>query len=151
MKAVVQRVARASVEVDGEIVGAIDAGLLVLVGVARSDSEADAQAIAAKIAGLRVFADDAGHMNLSVKDVGGSVLVVSQFTLYGDAVKGRRPSFTAAAAGEEAEPLVEAVAIRVEQDGVVVARGRFGARMAVRSVNDGPVTILLETRSGRLV
>ncbi|CAN5740192.1 D-aminoacyl-tRNA deacylase [soil metagenome] len=151
MKAVVQRVARASVEVDGEIVGAIDAGLLVLVGVARSDSEADAQAIAAKIAGLRVFADDAGHMNLSVKDVGGSVLVVSQFTLYGDAVKGRRPSFTAAAAGEEAEPLVEAVAIRVEQDGVVVARGRFGARMAVFSVNDGPVTILLETRSGRLV
>jgi len=151
MKAVVQRVAKASVEVDEETVGAIDAGLLVLVGVARSDREADAQAIAAKIAGLRVFADDAGHMNLSVKDVGGSVLVVSQFTLYGDAVKGRRPSFTAAAAGEEAEPLVEAVAIRVEQDGVVVARGRFGARMAVRSVNDGPVTILLETRSGRLV
>ncbi|MCA1736693.1 MAG: D-tyrosyl-tRNA(Tyr) deacylase [Actinobacteria bacterium] len=151
MKTVVQRVSRASVEVDGEIVGAIDAGLLVLVGVARSDSEADAQAIAAKIAGLRIFADDAGHMNLSVKDVGGSVLVVSQFTLYGDAVKGRRPSFTAAASGDRAEPLVEAVARSIEAEGVRVARGKFGAKMSVALVNDGPVTIILETKDGRVV
>ena len=128
----------------------IGLGLLVLVGVATSDAVADAETIAAKLAGLRIFSDEAGLMNLSVRDVGGSVLVVSQFTLYADAVGGRRPSFTGAAPPESAAPLVEAVAQGLEVEGVSVARGRFGAKMRVELVNEGPVTIILETSDGRL-
>lgn len=151
MKAVVQRVSEAAVAVGGETVGAIGNGLLVLLGISRTDTEADANTIAQKVAGLRIFSDGAGQMNLSVKDVSGSVLVISQFTLYGETVRGRRPSFSAAAPGEIAEPLVEAVAALLEHEGIPVARGKFGAKMAVSLVNDGPVTIMLETEEGRLV
>jgi D-tyrosyl-tRNA(Tyr) deacylase len=140
----VQRVTSASVRVEGELVGEIGRGLCVLVGVTHSDAAGSARRLSAKLAGLRVFADDAGAMNRSVLDVGGSVLVVSQFTLYGDAAKGRRPSFVAAAPGPVAEPLVEAVVAGLEELGLEVASGRFGADMAVSLVNDGPVTILLD-------
>lgn len=144
MRAVVQRVTSASVRVEGELVGEIGRGLCVLVGATHTDTVESARRLAAKLAGLRVFADDAGAMNRSVLDVGGRVLVVSQFTLYGDAAKGRRPSFVAAAPGPVAEPLVEAVVAGLEELGVEVASGRFGADMAVALVNDGPVTILLD-------
>lgn len=149
VRAVVQRVASASVTVDGTVVSAIGTGLLVLVGVSTYDSEADARSLAGKISGLRIFPDTDGAMNLSLADVAGSVLVVSQFTLYGDASRGRRPSFTAAAPGPVAEPLIEAVTRELERAGVPVERGRFGAVMSVESVNQGPVTILLETKNGR--
>ena len=138
-------------EIGGEAVAAIDAGLVALVGVTHDDDEADALAVARKLAGLRVFADEAGAMNRSVREVGGGVLVVSQFTLYGDARKGRRPSFTAAAEPDRAEPLVRLVCGRLEGEGVRVATGRFGEHMQVRLVNDGPVTLMVETRGGRLV
>ena len=138
-------------EIGGEVVGAIDAGLVALVGVTHDDDEADALAVARKLAGLRVFADEAGAMNRSVREVGGGVLVVSQFTLYGDARKGRRPSFTAAAEPDRAEPLVRLVVEGLEGEGVRVATGRFGEHMQVRLVNDGPVTLMVETRGGRLV
>ena len=151
MKAVVQRVSKAAVEVDGETIGSIDAGLLLLVGVSRNDSAVDAQAISEKVAGLRIFSDAAGQMNLSVKDVSGSVLVVSQFTLYGETVRGRRPSFSAAAPGVMAEPLVESLAALLEHEGIPVARGKFCAKMTVVLVNDAPVTIIIETEEGRLV
>ena len=151
MKAVVQRVSTASVAVDGESIGSIDAGLLVLLAVSRTDSVADAKAISEKVAGLRIFNDADGQMNLSVKDVSGSVLVISQFTLYGETARGRRPSFSAAAPGEIAEPLVESVAALLEHEGIPVARGKFGAKMTVALVNDGPVTIIIETEEGRLV
>jgi D-tyrosyl-tRNA(Tyr) deacylase len=150
VKAVVQRVARAAVRVDGAVVGAIDTGFLVLVGVAPGDGTADADVLAAKIAGLRVFPDDEGRMNRSVVDTGGGVLVVSQFTLYGDVRKGRRPSFTGAAAPEVAEPLVEELAHRIALHGVPVATGRFGARMEVDLVNDGPVTLVIEADGGAI-
>ena len=146
MRAVIQRVTRASVTVDGHIVGAIERGFLALVGVAVDDSDADADALAQKIAGLRVFDDAAGAMNLALPDVGGAVLVVSQFTLLGDVRKGRRPSFIAAARGELAERLYERVASRLRDTGFAVATGVFGADMAVELVNDGPVTILLDTK-----
>lgn len=146
-----QRVSNASVAVERETVGSIGHGLLVLLGVSRTDTETDANAMAQKIAGLRIFSDDEGHINLSVKDVGGAVLVVSQFTLYAETAKGRRPSFTAAAAGDQAEPLVEAFVAALDDQGVPIAQGRFGAKMAVALVNDGPVTIILETDEGRLV
>ena len=149
MRAVVQRVSSASVTVDGEVVGAIGVGLLVLVGVALDDTVADAEAIAKKVAGLRIFSDPSEMMNLSVQEVGGSVLVVSQFTLYGDVSRGRRPSFTRAAPGPIAEPLVETVSAALERNAVIVARGVFGAKMEVELVNQGPVTIVLETRNGR--
>ena len=145
MRAVVQRVTRASVAVADEVVARIERGLVVLVGVAARDDERDADALAAKIAGLRIFEDAAGAMNLSVAEAGGAVLVVSQFTLLGDARKGRRPSFVAAARGERAEALYERVAAGVRAAGLPVATGIFGADMAVELVNDGPVTILLDT------
>jgi D-tyrosyl-tRNA(Tyr) deacylase len=144
MRAVVQRVSSASVEVGGEVVGAIDRGLCVLVGVTHDDTEAVARKLAAKLVGLRIFEDDAGAMNRSLHEVGGAVLVISQFTLYGDASKGRRPSFVAAAPRPVAEPLVEAVVAELRALGAEVATGRFGEDMAVHLVNDGPTTILLE-------
>jgi D-tyrosyl-tRNA(Tyr) deacylase len=145
VRAVVSRVAWARVVADGEVTGEIGPGLLVLVGVTHGDSEADADRLAAKVAGLRVFADDQGKMNRSVTEVGGGALVVSQFTLYGDARKGRRPSYVAAAPPEVAAPLVEAVAKALAGAGVPVAAGRFGADMQVESAGDGPVTILLDS------
>ena len=144
MRAVVQRVTSARVEVDGEVVGAIDVGLCVLVGVTHDDTDAQARKLAAKLSGLRIFEDDAGAMNRSLADVGGAVLVISQFTLYGDAAKGRRPSFLAAAPRPVAEPLVDEVVAELRRLGVEVATGRFGEDMAVHLVNDGPTTILLE-------
>ncbi|HTD33085.1 MAG TPA: D-aminoacyl-tRNA deacylase [Candidatus Elarobacter sp.] len=146
MRAVVQRVTRASVTIEGRVGGAIERGFLVLVGVAVDDDERDAAALAAKIAGLRVFGDANGAMNLALADVGGAVLVVSQFTLLGDVRKGRRPSFIAAARGEQAERLYERVAAELRATGLHVETGVFGADMAVELVNDGPVTILLDTK-----
>jgi len=146
MRAVVQRVARASVEVDGKAVAEIGRGFLVLIGVARADGEADAQYVAQKVAGLRIFNDPAGAMNLSLADVGGALLAVSQFTLHGDARKGRRPSFADAAPGESAEALFERVVELLRREGIAVATGVFGANMNVALVNDGPVTILLDSR-----
>ena len=144
MRAVVQRVRRASVQVDDETVGAIGAGLLALVGVTHDDDEATAVKLAGKLAHLRVLDDDSGVMNRSVLDAGGEVLVVSQFTLYGDTSRGRRPSWVAAARPEQAEPLVDAVVVELRRLGLTVATGRFQAEMQVGLVNDGPVTILLE-------
>jgi D-tyrosyl-tRNA(Tyr) deacylase len=146
MRAVLQRVTSASVTVAGEVVGEIGLGWLVLLGVARGDADADAAKLAAKVVGLRAFEDDAGKMNLSVGEVGGSVLVVSQFTIMGDCRAGRRPSFLEAAEPVEAERLYERFAGEVSAAGLAVARGRFRADMAVSLVNDGPVTLLLDTR-----
>ncbi|HEX2158848.1 MAG TPA: D-aminoacyl-tRNA deacylase [Actinomycetes bacterium] len=148
MRAVVSRVAWARVVADGEVTGEIGPGLLVLVGVTHGDSKAEADWLAAKVASLRVFSDDQGRMNRSVTEVGGGALVVSQFTLYGDARKGRRPSYVAAAPPELAAPLVEAVAKALAGAGVPVATGRFGADMRVESAGDGPVTILLDSARG---
>ncbi|HZP23324.1 MAG TPA: D-aminoacyl-tRNA deacylase [Terriglobales bacterium] len=145
MRAVVQRVSRASVSVDTEITGAIDLGLLVLLGVGQEDSEADADYLADKIAGLRIFEDDAGKMNLSVTDVGGAVLAVSQFTLFGDVRRGKRPSFDAAARSERAKELYEYFVSRVRSFGLPCETGRFQAMMDVELVNSGPVTILLDS------
>jgi D-aminoacyl-tRNA deacylase len=145
LRAVVQRCSRACVRVDGEVVGEIGRGLVVLVGVGLQDSEADAAWLAEKLRGLRIFPDDEQNMNRSLEEVGGAVLVVSQFTLHGDARKGRRPSFIDAARPELAEPLVRAVADALRDAGVTVAEGRFGAMMDVELVNDGPVTILLDS------
>ena len=145
MRADIQRVSQASVVVDGEAVGRIDRGLLVLVGVSTTDGPADADWLADRLVGLRIFENDAGRFDASVVDVGGAVLVVSQFTLYGDTRKGRRPSFTAAAPGPQAEPLYERVVAAIAARGVPVGTGRFGARMQVQLVNDGPVTILLDS------
>lgn len=150
MRAVVQRVSRASVTVAGEQRAAIDGGLLVLVGVSADDTEGDAVALADKVVALRIFRDDEGRMNRSVLDDGGSVLVVSQFTLIAELTKGRRPSFVAAAAPEIAEPLVEAVAARIGDAGVSVASGVFGALMEVDLVNDGPVTLVIDVNGGRV-
>lgn len=144
MRAVVQRVSRASVTVGGEVVGAIEKGLCVLVGVTHDDTEAQANKLAERLWKLRIFGDDEGKMNRSVADVGGSVLVISQFTLYADARKGNRPSYIDAARPEIAEPLVEAVVAKLRELGAEVATGRFGADMAVELINDGPVTISLE-------
>lgn len=148
MRAVVQRVSRADVHVGDELVGAIGVGLLVLLGVGRGDGVDQAHVVADKIAALRIFPDGAGRMHQSVRDVGGGVLVVSQFTLYGDVRRGNRPSFTTAAAPEDAEPLVEVVVRRLRDVGLDVAEGRFGATMAVTSTNDGPITIVLDTAVG---
>jgi D-tyrosyl-tRNA(Tyr) deacylase len=145
VRAVAARVTRAAVRVDGEVVGEIEGpGLLVLLGVRRGDSAAEADRIASKLLALRVFEDDAGKMNLSVLDVDASVLCVSQFTLYGDVRKGRRPSWTAAAPAERAEPLVEAFVAALRERGATVETGRFRRYMMVESVNAGPRTILLE-------
>ena len=146
MRAVVQRVTRAQVRVAGDVVGGIESGLVVLVGVAVDDDEADAASLARKIASLRIFRDDDGNMNRDVMESRGSVLVISQFTLHGDVRKGRRPSFIAAARPEQAEPLYERVVAELGAQGVATATGRFGATMAVELVNDGPVTILLDTK-----
>lgn len=145
MRAVVQRVSEASVTVDGRTVGAIGRGFLVLLGVTHVDGEAEAVWLARKIAGLRIFEDEAGKFNRSLADVDGAVLVVSQFTLYGDARKGRRPSFTEAARPEHAEPLCDLFVDLLRAEGVAVETGIFGAMMAVHLVNDGPVTLLLDT------
>lgn len=141
----VQRVSRASVEVDGRTVGAIGPGLLVLLGVAEHDTPADAVWLADKIAGLRIFPDAGDKLNLSVSEAGGAVLVVSQFTLWGACAKGRRPSFTRAAGGERAEPLYLAVVERLRAMGLGVATGSFGAMMEVSLVNSGPVTLLVDS------
>jgi D-tyrosyl-tRNA(Tyr) deacylase len=144
VRALVQRVAEARVLVDGEVVGAIGPGLCALVGVTHGDDGNGARRLAERIWHLRVLAGDEGRMDRSLADVGGGVLVVSQFTLYGDTARGRRPSWTAAAPGAVAEPLVEAVAARLRDHGAEVATGRFGADMRVELACDGPVTVLLE-------
>lgn len=146
MRAVVQRVSRAKVTVDGEITGEIGKGFLVLLGVADGDAAADAEMLADKLVGLRVFEDAEGKMNLSLSEVGGAMLVVSQFTLLGDCRKGRRPSFIAAARPEVAVVLYESFVRAVESHGLRVATGRFQAQMDVELVNDGPVTLLLDSR-----
>lgn len=144
MRVVIQRVKKASVSVDGRVVGAIEQGLAILVGIRMGDTEAEAQWMASKIATLRIFDDDAGKLNRSVLDVGGSALVVSQFTLYGDARKGRRPSYDQAAPPEVAEPLIRRLVELLEAEGVPVQTGVFRTYMLVEVHNDGPVTILLE-------
>jgi D-tyrosyl-tRNA(Tyr) deacylase len=146
VRAVVQRVARASVSVEGAVVGSIGPGLLVLLGVAKGDSEQDAEQLAERVVHLRIFPDAEGHMNRSVFDERGGVLVVSQFTLLGDARKGRRPSFIDAAPPDEANRLYECFAARAAESGLEVARGVFRAMMDVELVNRGPVTILLDSR-----
>ena len=149
MRAVVQRVARARVVAEGEIAGEIGAGLCVLLGVARGDGAPEAERLAGKVARLRVFEDAEGKFARSVLHAGGSILVVSQFTLLADTRRGRRPSWSAAAPGPVAQPLVEAVVADLRGRGLEVATGVFGADMAVELVNDGPVTILLDTREER--
>ena len=145
MRTVIQRVGRASVTSEGKLLGSIGPGLLVLVGVTRGDDEATARWMAEKILRLRIFEDDAGKMNRSVEEIGGGILVISQFTLYGDAAKGNRPSFTAAAPPEIAEPLYNTfVGALGSMTSLPVATGSFGTAMEVALVNDGPVTILLE-------
>jgi D-tyrosyl-tRNA(Tyr) deacylase len=145
VRALIQRVTEARVRVDGEVVGEIGPGLCALVGVTHEDSETNARALADKVWHLRIFDDGEGAMNLPVASVGGAVLVVSQFTLYGDTRRGRRPSWGAAAAPDLAEPLVGTFAERLGELGATVAGGRFGAHMAVELINDGPVTLLVET------
>lgn len=146
MRAVVQRVSQSSVTVDDETVGAIGRGLLVFLGVELGDTEADARAMAEKIIGLRIFKDGEGKMNLSVLDAGGEVLMISQFTLLGDCRKGRRPSFVQAARPEQAIPLYESVIGTLRTRSVKVETGSFGAMMDVHLVNDGPVTLLIDTK-----
>jgi D-tyrosyl-tRNA(Tyr) deacylase len=145
MRAVVQRVTRAAVRVDGEVVGAVDRGLLVLLGVGPDDSEAVAERLAGRVVTLRVFADDAGRMNLDVLQVGGAMLVVSQFTLFGDASRGHRPSFIGAGAPGLGRDLCEVFVEAVRRRGVEAATGRFGAHMEVDLTNDGPVTLVLSS------
>ena len=146
MRAVVQRVTRASVAVDGQIVGSIDQGLCALIGVGKQDSEFDATALVNKLCMLRIFKDADGKMNLSLGDVGGALLAVSQFTLFGDARRGHRPSFTDAMEPLGAAQLFDRVCQGVRARGIMVETGRFGASMQVELVNDGPVTILLDTQ-----
>ena len=146
MRAVVQRVTRANVTVEEEVVGEIKNGLVVLLGVARDDSEADAEYLAAKIVSLRIFDDDAGRMNVSVKDINGGMLVISQFTLYGDVRRGLRPSWIDAAAPEIAKPLYEFFITQAQKLLTEVATGSFQSMMQVELINDGPVTILLDSR-----
>jgi len=146
MRAVLQRVSEARVRVAGETVGEIGRGLLVLLGVGRGDAEADARYLAEKSTGLRIFEDEQGKMNLSLEDVGGEMLVVSQFTLFGDCRKGRRPGFSSAALPAEADRLYRFYVDCLRQQGVSVATGIFQAEMAVELVNDGPVTLLLDSR-----
>ncbi len=146
MRAVVQRVSAASVTVEGRKVGTIGPGLLVLLGVARGDTEKDGEYLAEKLAGLRIFEDEEEKMNRSVAQIGGSILLVSQFTLYGDVRHGRRPSFTQAAPPEEANRLYEDLAQKLRDKGLTVETGQFQAHMEVSLVNDGPVTILLDSK-----
>jgi D-tyrosyl-tRNA(Tyr) deacylase len=144
MRAVVQRVKQTTLKVDGELISEIPFGLTVFLGVKIGDTETEADYLVKKIAGLRIFEDEQGKMNLSVKDVGGEVLLVSQFTLYGDASKGFRPSFSTAERPERAEMLYEYAVKELRAQGVIVKKGVFGADMKIEQFNDGPVTILLE-------
>jgi D-aminoacyl-tRNA deacylase len=148
MRIVLQRVSRASVTVQGRVTGSIGAGLLLLAGFTTRDTEAELAWMAEKVVGLRIFADQEGKMNRSVDEVGGGILVVSQFTLYGDARKGRRPSFVDAARPELAVPLYERFVALLRERGVPVETGEFGAMMDVELVNDGPVTLILERENG---
>lgn len=145
MRIVVQRASEGRVTVDGRVAGQIGAGLVVLLGVSHADTESEVNWAAEKICNLRIFEDDEGKMNRSLLDVGGEVLLVSQFTLYGDARKGRRPSFVSAARGPEAQVLYEKVASAIRSQGVTCETGEFGAMMQVSFTNDGPVTILLDS------
>lgn len=145
MRAVVQRVSRAQVNVADEVVGKIGPGLLVLLGVAKTDAPADAEYLAAKISGLRIFEDENSKMNLSLTDIHGAVLAVSQFTLYGDVNRGKRPSFAGAASPELARDLYELFVTKIREAGIACETGRFQAMMQVELVNDGPVTILLDS------
>jgi len=145
MRAVIQRIITAGVEVDGRIVGRIGRGLLVYLSVGRADSDGEAGFMAEKLVGLRIFADEAGKMNRSIRDVGGEILLISNFTLHGDCRRGRRPGFDAAAEPETAKRLYEKTAQLISEAGVKVAKGVFGAYMQVKSVNDGPVTFLLDS------
>lgn len=148
MIAVIQRVTKASVEVDSRVVGSIGAGLLVLLGVAKGDSELDSRFIVEKLRGLRIFSDEAGKMNRSLADTGGSILLVSQFTLLGNVRNGRRPSFDEAAPPEEAKRWYERVANDLKAQGLPIQTGLFAAHMKVELLNDGPVTLILDSRGG---
>jgi D-tyrosyl-tRNA(Tyr) deacylase len=150
MRVVVQRVSRAGVSVAGSGVASIGPGLLLLVGIAPQDGPEEIDAAVDRISGLRVFSDEGGKMNLSISDIAGEILVVSQFTLYGDLARGRRPSFTGAAAPEHAEPLIERLVDGLRRTGTNVSSGEFGAKMAVDLVNDGPVTFIMEFKDGAL-
>jgi D-tyrosyl-tRNA(Tyr) deacylase len=146
MRAVIQRVSEAKVEVEGKVIGQVGRGLLVYLGVGKEDTEADAEFMADKLVNLRIFADEAGKMNRSVIEIGGGVLLISNFTLQGDCRKGRRPGFDAAADPPLAEPLYERVAELMARSEIPVAKGSFGAHMHVTSLNDGPVTFLLDSK-----
>ena len=146
MRAVVQRVKKGSVAIDGKIVGEINKGLVILLGVKNGDTETDAKFLAEKCVNLRIFADEAGKFNLSALDTGGELLAISQFTLYGDTRKGRRPSFVQAAPPEISEPLYQKFIAYLQESGLKIARGKFGAMMLVEIHNDGPVTIILESK-----
>lgn len=145
MRAVIQRVSQAHVVVDGAIAGAIEQGVLVLLAITHADTAAEARRLADKIIGLRIFSDAAGRFDRTLADVGGAILVISQFTLYGDTRKGRRPSFTAAAQPEHAAPLVDLFVDHCQQAGLATASGVFGAHMDVHLINDGPVTLIMDT------
>ncbi len=146
MRAVVQRVTKASVSIGGKLVGKIDRGLVILLGVKNGDTESDAKFLADKCVNLRIFADEAGKFNLSALDVGGELLAISQFTLYGDTRKGRRPSFVEAASPETSQPLYEKFVDYLRENELKVATGEFGAMMLVEIHNDGPVTIILDSK-----
>ncbi|MBM4026914.1 MAG: D-tyrosyl-tRNA(Tyr) deacylase [Planctomycetes bacterium] len=146
MRAVIQRVAEAKVEVEGRVIGAVGQGLLVYLGVGKDDTPADAEFLADKLVNLRIFPDEAGKMNRSVLEIGGGILLISNFTLQGDCRKGRRPGFDAAADPQMAEPLYEKVADLIARSDLPVAKGSFGAHMHVTSTNDGPVTFLLDSK-----
>ncbi len=146
MRAVIQRVSRASVTVDGAVTGSIQQGLLVFLGVGKDDTRTDIDFIADKIVNLRIFEDDSGKMNLSVSDIGGAVLLISQFTLFGDCRKGRRPDFTAAGSPDTARDLYEKTIAAIAERGVPVQTGIFAAHMHIDSLNDGPVTLILDSK-----
>ena len=148
MRALLQRVSSAAVRVDGRIVGEIDRGFCILLGVTHADTNKEADWLANKIAGIRLFEDDAGKMNLGLEDIGGELLVISQFTLYGDARKGRRPSFINASRPEHSEPMYEYFVEKLREAGFKVATGQFGGDMKVEINNDGPVTLMLEREAG---
>jgi D-tyrosyl-tRNA(Tyr) deacylase len=151
MRVVLQRVSRAGVSIDGSVVASIGRGLLLLVGIGPEDGPAEVDAAVDRISGLRIFADEGGKMNLALSDVAGEILVVSQFTLYGDLTRGRRPSFTRAAPPEHAEPLIERMVDGFREAGLSVLSGVFAAKMSVELVNDGPVTFSMEFMDGALV